>query len=441
MITILGKSSKYCDNIKRRSFLKIGGLSMAALGGINVSSLLASQEVKSDKSVIHIFLAGGPPHLDMWDIKEDAPSEIRGEFNAIDTVVPGIRIGECFPKLATIMDRIAIIRSVVGSVDAHDAYQCMTGYDRRNLESAGGRPCVGSVLSKVYGPKYLSIPSSVALAEKTKHVPWSEGGSAGFLGSAHSPFNPNGNGMDDLILNGITLDQLENRKLLLSSLDKFKSNADFSSVDSFNNAAFGVLTSSKLAEALDITKESIEVRERYGDGKPYNYQYDGANTDNSKLLVARRLIEAGVRSVTLSFGRWDSHGQNFALVRDHGSKLDQCLSALVLDLEERGLLSSTTILVWGEFGRTPRVNKDAGRDHWPLVNSCLLIGGGMKTGQVIGSTNRLGEIAAERPVHVQEVLSTVYKNLGIDCMNFTLNDPTGRPQFLVDMRDPVIELY
>lgn len=443
MLTILGKNSKYCDGIKRRSFLKIGGLSMSALGGINISSILQAQSnnISSNKSIINIYLAGGPPHLDMWDIKENAPSEIRGEFSAIDTIVSGIRIGECFPQLASVMDKIAIVRSVVGSVDAHDAFQCMTGYERKNLESIGGRPSIGSVLSKVYGPKDLAIPPCVALAEKTQHVPWSEGGSCGFLGSAYSPFNPNGNGMDDLILNGITLDQLQNRKLLLNSLDRFKKVSDFASTDSFNDAAFGVLTSSKLAEALDITKESDLVRARYGDGKPYNYQYDGASTDNSKLLIARRLIESGVRSVTLSYGRWDSHGQNFALVRDHGAKLDQCLSALILDLEERGLLSSTLVLVWGEFGRTPRINKDAGRDHWPLVNSCLLIGGGIKTGQVIGSTNRLGEMAETRPVHMQEIVSTVYKTLGIDCMNFTLNDPTGRPQFLVDKREHVTELF
>jgi uncharacterized protein (DUF1501 family) len=182
------------------------------------------------------------------------------------------------------------------------------------------------------------------------------------------------------------------------------------------------------------------VRERYGDGKPYKYQYDGAPTCNDHLLIARRLVEAGVRSVTLSYGRWDSHGQNFDLVRDHGSKLDKGLSALIDDLGERGMLDDTTIVVWGEFGRTPRINKNSGRDHWPRVSCCLLIGGGLQTGQAIGETNRLGEHPAVRPVDVQEVLCTVYHSLGIDVMNTTIPDPTGRPQYLLDIREPIKEL-
>jgi len=427
MLTILG----------RRSFLKIGGFGFSALNGINLFA--GSNANKSDKSIIHIFLAGGPSHLDTWDIKTEAPREIRGEFSAIDTAVSGIKIGECFPRIALKMDKISIIRSIVGCLDAHEPYQCLTGFEKRNMESVGGRPCIGSILSKVYGQRDLSVPSSVVLNEKTKHLPWSEGGHGGFLGSAYNPFNPNGNGMDDLILNGITLDRLQDRKLLLKSLDKLNNNK-MNSLDSFRSAAFGVLTSSKLADALDISKESADVRLKYGDGKPFNYQYDGATTDNSKLLIARRLIEAGVRSVTLSYGRWDSHGNNFDLIRDHGRKLDICLSALISDLEDRGLLEKTLILVWGEFGRTPRINKDAGRDHWPLVNSCLVMGGGIKGGQVVGSTNRLGESAASRPVHVQEVLSTVYTALGIDVSNLTLQDPTGRPNFILENRNFVQEL-
>jgi hypothetical protein len=196
--------------------------------------------------------------------------------------------------------------------------------------------------------------------------------------------------------------------------------------------AFDVLTSSKLLEALDLSREPESVRQRYGDGKPYKFQYDGAPTVNDQLLLARRLIEAGVRVVTLTYGRWDSHSKNFDLVRDHGGKLDQCLSALIEDLDQRGMLQDVTILVWGEFGRTPRINKDAGRDHWPQVSCALLAGGGMRTGQVIGATNRLGEYAAQRPVTFQEVIATVYHNLGIDPSGTTILDPTGRPQHLVE---------
>jgi hypothetical protein len=245
-------------------------------------------------------------------------------------------------------------------------------------------------------------------------------------------------------LNGVTLDRLQDRKSLLQGLDQLKRDVDatgmLKGMDAFSEAAFGVLTSSKLVDALDLSKEDPKIRERYGDGKPYQYQYDGAPTCNEHVLIARRLVEVGVRSVTLSFGRWDSHGQNFQLVRDHGGKLDQCVSALVRDLDDRGMLDDVTVAVWGEFGRTPRINPGAGRDHWPQVSCALLAGGGMRTGQVIGSTNRLGEYAKDRPVHVQEIVGTIYRNLGIDPMTVTLKDPTGRPQYLLDKREPIPEL-
>ncbi|MFO0979601.1 MAG: DUF1501 domain-containing protein [Planctomycetaceae bacterium] len=450
MLTILGRASKYCDGIARRGFLKIGGFAMGAAANASLASLMRAEaassnsNARSGKAIINIFLGGGPPHQDMWDIKTEAPREIRGEFSPIETSVPGIQIGECFPKLAAIMDRLVVVRSVVGCSGAHDGFQCLTGWDRRSIESIGGRPAIGSVLSRLYGPRDPGIPPAVALADKTSHVPWSEPGPAGFLGAAYQPFRPNGKGMEDLTLNGISLERLEDRKSLLKSLDHIKREADakgmMTGMDAFTDAAFGVLTSSKLADALDISKERAEVRARYGDGKPYKYQYDGAPTCNEHILMARRLVEAGVRSVTLSYGRWDSHGANFDLVRDHGSKLDQAVSALVLDLEERGMLKDVTILVWGEFGRTPRINDGAGRDHWPQVSCALMAGGGMRTGQAIGATNRLGEYAAARPVHVQEIIGTAYHNLGIDVMNTTLSDPTGRPQFLVDIREPMKEL-
>ena len=257
-------------------------------------------------------------------------------------------------------------------------------------------------------------------------------------------FKPDGQGMDDLTLNGVTLDRLQDRKTLLKGLDQLRRDIDASGMlrgmDAFTDAAFGVLTSSKLADALDLSKEDPKVRERYGTGKPYKYQYDGAPTVNEHILIARRLVEVGVRCVTLSFGRWDSHGKNFDLVRDHGGKLDQAVSALVQDLEQRGMLDDVTVVVWGEFGRTPKVNKGAGRDHWPRVSCALLAGGGMQTGQTIGETNRLGEYATERPVHFQEVISTLYHNLGIDVNTQQFIDPAGRPQYLVENRKIIREL-
>ena len=246
--------------------------------------------------------------------------------------------------------------------------------------------------------------------------------------------------MADLTLRGISRERLGDRKTLLTSFDDLRREVDFNGailgMDASSERALGVLTSSKLLEAMDVTNEDLKVRERYGDGKPYKFQYDGAPTVNDQLLMARRLVEAGVRCVTLTYGRWDSHGDNFGLVRDHGSKLDQGISALVEDLDQRGMLNDVTVAVWGEFGRTPRINKGAGRDHWPQVSCALLAGGGMRTGQAIGATNRLGEYAKERPVHFQEIFATLYHNLGINPSLTTINDPTGRPEHLVDR--PVI---
>jgi Protein of unknown function (DUF1501) len=450
MLTIFGPKTPYCDGVSRRSFLKIGGLSMAALGGVGLADVLKAQAANPatkksrHKAVINIFLAGGPPHQDMWEIKTDAPKEIRGEFSPISTRVPGIQIGECFPKIASMMDKFAVVRSVVGCSSGHDGYQCMSGWSRRDSAAIGGHPSIGSVIAKVQGPTTSAIPPFVALADRTSHMEWSEPGAPGFLGSAYQAFKPNGQGMSDLRLNGVTLDRLQDRKSLLKGLDHLKRSADaggmLSGMDAFSEAAFGVLTSSTLADALDLSKEDPAVRARYGDGKPYHYQYDGAPTVNDHLLIARRLVEAGVRCVTLSYGRWDSHGDNFTLVRDHGAKLDQCVTALVNDLEARGMLDDVTVIAWGEFGRSPRINPGAGRDHWPRVSCALLAGGGMKMGQAIGATNRLGEFPINRPVDMQEIVATLYHNLGIDPHSTTVTDPTGRPRYLVDLRDPVREL-
>lgn len=448
MLTIEGRKGSgggFCDGVSRRGFLKIGGFALGSLGGINLAEILQAQSkagnASSHKAIINVFLGGGPPHQDMWDLKMDAPREIRGEFKPIATKVPGIQIGECFPKIASMMDKMVAIRSVVGSSGGHDAYQCVTGWRRGSLPSLGGPPSIGSALAKLKGPVDRAVPATVGLAARTKHSPWSESGQSGFLGDSFKPFKPNGQMMADLKLNGITFDRLQDRKSLLTSLAALRRRAEASGgLNAFTEEAFSVLTSSKLVDALDLSKEDPKVRERYGNGKPYKYQYDGAPTCNDHLLMARRLVEVGVRSVTLSFGRWDSHGKNFDLVRDHGTKLDQCVSALVEDLDERGMLDDVTVIVWGEFGRTPKINKNAGRDHWPQVSCALLAGGGMRTGQVIGSTNRLGEHAVKRPVHFQEIIATLYHNLGVDPMTTTLVDPTGRPQFLLEKREPIREL-
>jgi hypothetical protein len=440
MLTIYGRKNPYCVGISRRSFLTIGALGLGATA-LNLTDIFraearAGATSSPHKAVINIFLGGGPPHQDLWDLKMDAPSEIRGEFKPIPTSVAGIQICEVFPRIARLADRCVFVRSVVGATGGHDAVQCMSGWTNRDMRDMGGRPSLGAVAARVQGPVDPAVPPFVGLAARTQHMPWSDPGTAGFLGTAYAPFKPDGPGMDNMTLRGATLEQLGDRRRLLKSFDDLNRSIDASGqmvgMDAITERALGVLTSSKLKEALDLSKESPRVRERYGDGKPYKYQYDGAPTVNDHLLLARRLVEVGVRCVTLSYGRWDSHGKNFDLVRDHGGKLDQGLTALIEDLEARGMLNDVAIVCWGEFGRTPRINKDAGRDHWPQVSCALLAGGGMRTGQVIGSTNRLGEHAKDRPVHFQEVFATLYHCLGINPETTTITDPSGRPQHLVE---------
>jgi len=450
MLTIFSGGQRMCDGVSRRQFLTIGGLTCGA-GGLSLGGLLRAEDAVAKtggkparhKALINVFLGGGPPHQDMWDLKPDAPSEIRGEFKPISTNVAGIQICEVFPRLAARMDRCAIIRSVVGCEGAHAGYQCMTGWPESNLKSLGGRPSMGASIAKLYGPVDRAVPPFVGLAAKTSHMPWSDSGTAGFLGPAYSPFKPEGPDRDNMTLKGMPLDRLADRRRLLTSLDKLRRDADATGImegmDAFSQRAFDVLTGSRLLDALDISKEDPKIREAYGDGKPYKFQYDGAPTCNDHLLIARRLVEAGVRVVSLSYGRWDSHGENFALVRDHGAKLDQCLTALLDDLEQRGMIDDVAVVVWGEFGRTPKINKNAGRDHWPQVSAALLAGGGLRTGQVIGATNRLGEHATDRPVHMQEITATLYHALGVRTSETTLVDATGRPQFLVE-RQPISEL-
>lgn len=445
MLSVLGQPFKFCDALNRRAFLQLGGL---ALGGASLPQILKAQHAQgisdNGKGIIMIFLPGGPPHQDLWDIKQDAPSGIRGEFTAIQTRVPGMEICEHFPRLASCADKFTVIRSIVGASGEHAAFQCLTGHDTRQ-QPAGGWPALGSVLSKQFGPRDPAIPPFVGLSPKTGHAEWGDNGQPGFLGRGFAPFTPAGDGKENLVLNGITLDRLQDRRRMLGALDRFRAAVDNSGGmrghDEFNNQAFGILTSSRLATALDLEREPKEVRDRYGYGED-KLQDDGSTRLLTNFLLARRLIEAGVRCVSLSFSRWDWHNDNFIQGRRDFPMLDQALSALIEDLEQRGLLNDVSVVVWGEFGRSPKINPEGGRDHWPQVSTALLAGGGMRHGQVIGATNRLGEYASERPVHFQEVFATLYKTLGIDVSGTTFPDLQGRPQFLVDQNkyQPIPEL-
>ncbi len=454
MLTLHGQPNSLCDGISRRGFLRIGGL---AMGGLSLSQLLQAEAQTgsrpSQKSIIMVFLPGGPPHMDSFDPKSEAPSEIRGEFEPIETNVPGIQICELFPRMAAIMDKLAIVRSIVGVPNDHAAFHCLTGR-RRNLapqpgpQPSGGWPSLGSVVSKIHGPREAGVPPFVSLTPKMRLDTWEDPGSPGFLGPAYAPFRPTGPGFDDMVLKGITTDRLRDRRKLLASLDQFRRDVDASGMmagmDKFTQQAMGVLSSTKIVEALDVSREDPKVRAKYGSGRvrlAAESKDDYPSTgDLEHFLIARRLVEAGVRCVTMTFGKYDWHSVNFREARYTFPLLDLGVAALVTDLHERGLDKDVTVVVWGEFGRTPQVNRNGGRDHWPNVMSAVLAGGGMRTGQVIGSTDRLGDSAKDRPIHFEEVFATLYHNVGIDLEKTILPDLSGRPTPLLDFREPVREL-
>lgn len=456
MLTILGRQTSqrrgFCDGVSRRDFLTIGGM---ALGGITLADTLRAASVNSSsqshKAIINIYLPGGPPHLDMWDPKPEAPAEVRGEFAAIATNVPGIYVSEMFPKMAAMMDKFVLVRSLSDSDGAHDAYQCMTGRKKGGRQPPGGWPSAGAWVSHMAGQVSQAIPANVALMYQTGNRTWGEPGDGGFLGVAHAPFNLLGREArskpDNMTLHGITLDKLKDRTQLMQSLDRFQRSADqrgqMDSLDVYAQQAMGILTTSKLVDALDLSKEDPRVVARYGQSSEV-FQRDGAPPMVENLCLARRLVEAGARFVSLNFSRWDWHGpdgMNYPKCREECPRLDQGLAALVTDLHERGLDRDVSIVVWGEFGRTPKINGNNSRDHWPQANTAVLAGGGMRTGQAIGSTNRYGEQPQLRPVKFQEVFATLYKCADIDAQNTRVFDQSGVPQYLVDQgNEPLHEL-
>jgi hypothetical protein len=435
MPTFVGRrDSSFCDRVSRRGFLKIGGL---ALGGLTLPGLLRAESRAGSratgKSIINIYLAGGPTHLDTFDLKPKAAREFRGEFLPIATKVEGMEICELMPKLAQRADRFSVVRSITGLRDEHAPQQSDSGWSEQSLRTMGGRPGIGSVMSKLWGPSqntpHGAAPTFVDLTGWTR---------TGFLGQINAGFRPDGEGRGNLSLHrSLSTPRLTDRSGLLTGLDRLRRDVDgqgmMSAMDSFHERAIGIVTSGELAKALDLRNEDPRTLERYGLQGPMR-------GENERFVLARRLIEAGSRCVAFSWGGWDTHGDNFNQMRRMLPPLDVALAALLDDLDGHGLLDSTIVMMSGEFGRTPRVNGGAGRDHWPRASFFFLAGGGLRHGQMIGATTRNGEEPLERPVHIQHVFHTLYHQLGIDADAVTLADPSGRPQYLVEDRKVIGEL-
>lgn len=468
MLSIPGPSSRYCDGLSRRSWLKIGGL---ALGGMALPDILRAEAQSPKpagiKGVIMVILPGGPSHLDMYDLKPEAPVEIRGEFQPIATQVPGLELCELMPRLANLADKFAVIRSLVGFKNDHNTHWCTTGWESHEAMPSspiiagfppGGWPSLGAVLSKQFGTRVPGVPTAVDLVPvdpDARFIMRTAPTQPGYLGPAHAGFEVGNVDRRNIRLSGVSLDRLSHRRELLESFDRFRRSVDrgelTDGMDEFNRQAFEVLTSQRLADALDLSQESEATRSRYGLDREYPNEREG-KTYLDQFLLARRVVEAGARCVTISFSRWpfgrmlqgdynwDWHKDCFQEARGALPLFDLGLSALIQDLDQRGLLDEIAVVVWGEFGRTPKINKNAGRDHWPNVGSALVAGGGLNCGQVIGSTSRWGEEAKSRPVHFREVFATLYERLGIDVATTQFFDLAGRPQYLVGDYRPLPEL-
>ena len=453
--------------MRRRSFLKAGVL---GFGGLTLADVLRGEDAagirSSNKAIINIHLDGGPPQMDLIDPKPDAPSEIRGEFGSIRTKIPGFHLTELLPRLAAHADKYVFLRSLVGADGKHDAFQCQSGFTEKELVNVGGRPAMGCVLNRLLGNSKDTAPGFVDLMQGRPFV--RNSARPGFLGATHSAYRPDISHLFPLALSvgmqaelgqrsygrseslalseGLTVSRLENRVGLLRDLDTLRRDVDASgamaALDRFTQLSLGILSSGKFAEALDLTKENPKVLERY---TPRIVMPEMRETMESpkaaqKFLLARRLIEAGVRCVSLSIGDFDTHEDNFTRIRYLGPLLDHALDTLVTDLDERGMLGDVMIIVWGEFGRSPKINAKAGREHWPQVAMGIMAGGGLKTGQVIGSTDRHAADVTSRPVHYQDVFATLYRHLGIDARSATITDTTGRPHNLVEVGRPIEEL-
>jgi hypothetical protein len=371
-----------------------------------------------------IYLPGGPSHIDTYDLKPGAPKEFRGEFRPIATRVPGVQICELLPRQAALFSKLAVIRSVVVPLEEHSDSLVSTGYSLNENRTAH-HPSFGSVMSRLRGSEAGDIPPYVSLRGMT------HGTEPGYLGVAHRPFTPDGQGLRNLRLApGVDGRRLEDRKSLLSRFDDLRREVDAGStlagMDSFTARAFDMIASGAVRKALDLSREEPRSRDRY--------------KGVEQFLTARRLIEAGVGCVTLAYGSWDTHASNFKILRRQLPMLDRGVANLIEDLHDRGLDKEVVTVMWGEFGRTPKINNsDGGRDHWGPVMSTLVAGGGLRMGQAIGTTSARAEYPVTNRYLVPQVLSTLYRAMGIDPA-LTFPNGSGRPMYILDDREPVREL-
>ncbi len=435
----------------RRSLLRAGVLGMGGLGLADLARLRAEGAIRSGTaahSTILLWLSGGPGHMETWDPKPQAPAEYRGPLGAIETSLAGVQMGELMPEQAQLMEHLAIVRGVNHGSGDHTKgnHWMLTGFEGPAFNAPDNqvqrRPALGSAIARVRGanrpglPPYVAVPNLRGGTDNLFHY-------AAYLGGGWNPFIVNSDpndanyGVKNLVRpEDLSLERIGSRRELVRQFDQLRAAHDgiVSDLDSHNQAAFELLTSAQVRDAFDISSEPAALRDAYG-----------RHTFGQSALLARRLVERGVTFVTVNCVPWDHHGSPGQFKTEEGARklippLDRAIGALVRDLQARGLYEQTLLVAMGEFGRTPRMNANAGRDHWGAAFSVLFGGGGLRMGQVIGASDRRGERVVDRPYDPQDVAATVYHHLGIDARHVVFRDRLDRPMPLLDRGAPIREL-
>ena len=424
--------SRDCEGTRRRDFLRVGALGLGALALPDLLRLRARAAAAGasakDTSVIWLWLSGGPTHVETFDPKMTAPSEYRSVTGEVSTSLPGVTVGGTFPKLARVVDKMALVRSFAHTNSGHGGgtHYVMTGYDNRNIDNGGlpSRPSIGSILSRVRGPNNLDtgIPTYVRQNGIGSDGP-------AFLGAAYNPFDPGGQARRNMSL-VVDRTRLDDRRALLKGLDNVNREVDRSGLmeglDSFEQQAFNLVLS-RSQQAFDLKYEDPRVVERYGPGL------------GQQLLTARRLCEAGCGFVTINYGGWDMHGKIKDSLTKRCPQLDHAVAALIEDMSQRGLMDNILLVISGEFGRTPKVNKNGGRDHWAPLSTLAMAGGGLKMGQVVGESASKIDVPKTTPIRPQDLMATVFHVLGIE-RRIQFVDQAGRPVYMIENGKPIAEL-
>jgi hypothetical protein len=436
MLNLLGSRQRTaCDGATRRDFLRVGALGM---GGLLLPDLLRARAAASqaghatrNTSVVWLWLGGGPTHVETFDPKMTAPAEFRSTVGAVRTNVPGVEIGGVFPRMARVADKMAFVRSFAHNNSGHGGgtHWVMTGYDYPPADNGMGqiKPGLGAILSRQRGPNNQTsgLPTYVRMGGILGDGP-------SWLGSAYGPFDSAGNARNNMNLQ-VNADRLNDRRGLLRSFDSVNRQVDrtglMQGLDSFEVQAFDLLLS-RAREVFDVSREEPRVQDLYGHGR---------GNLGQQMLLARRLCEAGVGFVTIHYGGWDMHGQIKDSMERTAPQVDQAVSAFVQDVNQRGLENDILLVITGEFGRTPRINQSAGRDHWAPLSTLALSGGGLRMGQVVGESSEKAEVPKTRPITPQDLMATVFHTLGLP-RDLHYNDPTGRPTPMINNGRVISEL-